>query len=392
MSTHTRTEVQAYLERMRAALSDLPAAEVADVLDDAETHVVEIADELGEEFSSDALVRRLGSPEAYAQELRAAAGYPAPAAASTPAAPRYRLIDRLAFWGLALGTVATVVVAGGRDGFVPLFFTLLGVAALAAAVFGGLVSVARIAELPEARSLFDALERARRDDGLGKLLTYLKTLQPGWWVARSLLVLMSPFLIGRYHELVLFLVVLAVLSFLAGSRSQRDRRWLFIGLPANGLAVGTVLLGLGVVVLGVSSNPSSYGVSHVPQQPSLPENVYVFDAEGNALTGVYLYDQDGRPLDSAHYDCAGYSDQDNRYPKPRVDYGGPQGCRVLDGVPFAVAIPTERPYRSSSSAPTTTVPTTSVPTTTLPTTTAPQSEPSALSSASTPPSAPVTTG
>jgi uncharacterized membrane protein len=388
MSTHTRTEVQAYLERMRAALSDLPAAEVAEVLDDAEAHVVEIADEMGEEFSSGALVRRLGEPEAYARELRAAAGYPAPAAASKPAATRHRLIDRLSFWGLALGTVLTVVVAGGREGIPLLIFTLLGLAVLAAVVFGGVAEVDRIAVLPETRSLLDALERARRDEGLGKVLEYLKTLQPGWWLARSLLVLMPPFLMGRYHEMVLFLAVFAVLSFLAGRRSQRDRRWLFVGLPANGLAIGTVLLGFGVV-LGVSSGTSGYGPTYVSQPPSLPENVYVFDAEGNALTDVYLYDENGRPLDAPDYDCSGYGSVDNRYPKPRVDYSGPQGCRVLHGVPFAVAIPTERPDGGTSSSSSAT-PTASVSTGPAQTTSVPQSEPPVSSPAPTPPNAPTT--
>ena len=59
-----------FLIRMRAALSDLPPAEVDELLEDTEEHVRELAVEHGE----DQLELRLGSPEAYAAELRSAAG------------------------------------------------------------------------------------------------------------------------------------------------------------------------------------------------------------------------------------------------------------------------------------------------------------------------------
>jgi uncharacterized membrane protein len=70
-------EAQSYLDRVGAALADLPEEERADLLDELGTHVDEIAAE-----GTSSLEARLGSPDDYAAELRASAGLP-PARAST---------------------------------------------------------------------------------------------------------------------------------------------------------------------------------------------------------------------------------------------------------------------------------------------------------------------
>lgn len=72
-----------YAEAVRAALGDLSAEERSSLLDDLEAHLAEVAAEPGTR-----LVERLGSPEDYAAELRAAYG----------ARPRPR---RRRFWRLA---------------------------------------------------------------------------------------------------------------------------------------------------------------------------------------------------------------------------------------------------------------------------------------------------
>jgi hypothetical protein len=58
-----------YLDRVRAALADLPTEERDELLEDLPAHLADVAAE-----SDGALEERLGSPEEYAAELRASAG------------------------------------------------------------------------------------------------------------------------------------------------------------------------------------------------------------------------------------------------------------------------------------------------------------------------------
>lgn len=74
MSTPVDTSRDAYAERVRAALADLPAAERDDLVAELDDHLAEVAAELPE--AGGTLAERLGPPEAYAAELRAAAGLP----------------------------------------------------------------------------------------------------------------------------------------------------------------------------------------------------------------------------------------------------------------------------------------------------------------------------
>ncbi len=66
----TGTEVTDYAGRVRAALADLPAGDRDDLLAELEDHLAEVAAE-------GPLEELLGSPEAYAAELRSSAGLPA---------------------------------------------------------------------------------------------------------------------------------------------------------------------------------------------------------------------------------------------------------------------------------------------------------------------------
>jgi uncharacterized membrane protein len=64
----TPAEVKAYLDAVRATLSDLPPAERDDLLAEVESSLREAADDTG------SIGARLGSPEEFAAELRSAAG------------------------------------------------------------------------------------------------------------------------------------------------------------------------------------------------------------------------------------------------------------------------------------------------------------------------------
>lgn len=102
--------VRTFMAGVRAALADLPAAEADDILDDVRSHIDELTGELGPDADEEAVVARLGSPESYAAELRAAAGYP-PVPEPEPSTPdpaerRAAVAARLAVLGLV-----------GADGF-----------------------------------------------------------------------------------------------------------------------------------------------------------------------------------------------------------------------------------------------------------------------------------
>lgn len=71
------TDLDEYLEQVRACFADLPTAERTELLDDIAQHLAEVAAE-----DDRPLVDRLGPPEQYAAELRVAAGLAPPGAAT----------------------------------------------------------------------------------------------------------------------------------------------------------------------------------------------------------------------------------------------------------------------------------------------------------------------
>lgn len=88
ISTSTRSDVRAYVARVRVALSDLPDDDADELTQGMEADLVELTAE------SQSLRSRLGTPETYADDLRAAAGLPPRA----PAAEGGALGRRLARW------------------------------------------------------------------------------------------------------------------------------------------------------------------------------------------------------------------------------------------------------------------------------------------------------
>ncbi|PSL56965.1 hypothetical protein B0I31_103725 [Saccharothrix carnea] len=371
MNTQTNTEVKHYLDGMREALADLPAAEVAEIMDDAGAHVVEVAEEMGDEFSLAALIDRLGTPRAYAEELRAAAGYPSPTStAADTGGDRLVFPARFALWSLVAGTVMAFGFAVTRGDALEVT-VLVGLCAAAATllVFRQKGLLTAITRLPETVAIRDALTKVLKSD-LGKAFESLRVFQPVWWIGRALLIAAGGTLVYRPDLMFVLALALAALSLFAGPKARTDRRWLWISLPATGFALGVLLAVLSALVLRFDTYPISAPVSYTPSPPTR-HNIYVFDKDGKPLTDVHLYDEEGRPLNATWYGCTGADRHDNRYPRPRVVHDE-RGCHEEPGVPFTVVMPT---LPTTTTAPPSTVtqspaPTTPIPSTTTPPTTA----------------------
>lgn len=239
-----------FLTRMRAALSDLPPAEVDELLEDTEEHVRELAREHGE----DQLELRLGSPEGYAAELRSAAGYPPP---PEPEQPTQQLrpergdgVEVLALAGLITTTVSAMLFGVSLREFysgLPLFLLtgLVGLAISLPILVRGRGGVHAVAELPAVKALTPYL-KPDESTVTGKVLAYVYSLQPAWWLLRVLPI--AAF--GRYHLFgMLFLAVpAALISIMVGYYSRVDRRLLWLVVPANALVASAFVgvLGLGI--------------------------------------------------------------------------------------------------------------------------------------------------
>lgn len=372
MTTTTHPAVTEYLARIQAALADLPAAEVEEIIDDIRQHLSEIAGELGEEISVAALTGRLGTPEQYASELRAAAGYPPPQAG--PGARRGRPAARYALWTLVFSAAVTLIgglayVTIGSEVFGPVLVLLVPLYAALALVFTGRVRMSDVEALPEYRAVAGAGRRLVA--GLpDRVVGYLVSLRPAWWLVR-VVVLVAACLVAmqrqRGGQLVLALIALLILI-LVGARVRTDRRWRWVVTPTNFFVVGVALAVFGALVATLTSvkvrnvefGQPAPGLFHDGQYVS---NVYAFGPDGKALPEVYLYDQRGIPLSVPFFGCGdlGAGEAGNRFPLPRVSVDGAGVCRETTGIPFTVAIPSTGPAPSSP-APSSAVPPSPAPT------------------------------
>jgi hypothetical protein len=231
-------DVRAYVAAVRAWLADLPADEVEDLTAGMEADLAERAAESGGPLGG-----LLGEPEAYAAELRSAAGLP----------PRVEVV---------------LPDAVPREPW-----------------------TARLAR--------DAHELVARNP-------WLRELRPTWWLARGAVagwVLAA--VLGTGGVLLLPLIG-AALSMWLGLVLRR-REPLGTGLRvalagANTLAV-VLLLPMLVSYTSGSSGYSDEAVMSAPGYPSQlvangepVQNLYAYDAPGNRLDGVRVYDQSGRAL------------------------------------------------------------------------------------------------
>lgn len=246
-------DVTNYAATVRAQLADLPATEREALLEDLEQHLAEVVAE-----GEGSLADRLGPPEGYAAELRAAYG------AEQPSAP-------------AAQTNGEHLVDSVR--------------AAAARVIGS--------------------------DWVRQIVAFLPDLRPAWWVLRgylAALILTVAFSAGyglgpipdpitkRGLAEILAMGIAIWLSVRIGRRSRSFRQGVrFLAVSAN------VLIAL--VAVGVLGQMHTFAYSDVignatPQQAPLnaafaagpTTNIYPYSQDGKPLTNVLLYDQDGQPI------------------------------------------------------------------------------------------------
>jgi uncharacterized membrane protein len=395
MSTQSPVAVRVYLARVRSALTDLPAAEVEEILEDVRPHMTEIAEELGEGARVEALIEQLGTPEAYAAELRAAGDYPPPSGTPQTGAPgspkRGNFAPRLALWSLAAASVGVGLTgfAVGADlsaAAVPVF-VILGPILVLSAWYVAQSGLGTLAGLPEVRKLRSLFGNFASGSG-SKVVGYFRSLQPAWWLLCALLlVLLGMLLVVMHGRNLLALPLFAAAAVAAvwfGPKSKTDRRLLWLSLPISAFVIGG---GLGLFSYQIDRlanrnyyGPSGYNTTSNVTSDGKPDlyygsnnvnNIYVFDAQGKPLTDVLLYDEKGRPLTVPRYGCEARSGtqmklgEDNRFPRPQItegavdEYGvyngynaGRAACREDSGVPFSVAIPkATKPSPTTSATP-----------------------------------------
>ncbi len=358
--------VEYYLAGMRAALDDLPPGEVAEIMEDVEAHVAELSMELEE---GETLEQRLGSPDQYAQELRQAAGYPS-RTERLPVTTKKKWLSRprAAAWGLAAATGITLL-AGAAALREPAILLLPGVIlVLSLALVQDRGAAQRdVMTLPETLKLKEWLS-PQVGTPAERAITYLKTLQSAWWLARAGLIgLGAVLLAGRDILGFLALAGIAVVSVFAGPRAKVDRRWLWFSLPASALAVGLLFQVIDGMANQLAYNTRSYQPTPAPMMDTY-ENIYAYDENGKLLTNVLLYDQDGRPINAPRqYNGCSNGDPEpmipaNRYPRPEINYENGACYTVAPSVSAPSSTPptSSTPPSSSDSAPSSSVTPTSV--------------------------------
>jgi hypothetical protein len=272
----TRPEVSAFVDKVRARLSDLTDEEREELVGGLEADIDELVSDGGS-------VAELGDPRAYADELRAAAGVERRAAGAGAGSagflrgrrPRRRVGER---------------VDAGFDASRRRWSALV--------------------EVPALRTGWD----------------FLTTLRPVWWVLRAWVAMQLldiftqggdmatpvPTIGGPLVGSVLWLAAIVV-----SVQIGRNKLW-----PGSGAARRTlarvVLLGLNTFAvlmapIALGQFPASgtwadqyYGGYDEPEpglmnQGEFVRNVYPYDAQGTPLTGVQLFDQRGNPLNIADW-------------------------------------------------------------------------------------------
>jgi hypothetical protein len=265
-------EITAYVDAVRDTLADLPADTRQELLDDLPEHLAEVlADGEG------SLVDQLGTPQAYAAELRGAAG-----------------------------------LVGG---------------------FAGRPAPDRFARLRETvrKNLHAADVRVGPLLGYEHASEFLHLLRPAWWVVRGYLVAMvlarvlddsgQPIgllpRIGGSEAVAFLLLAAAVLgSIWLGRRSAPLAPW-----PRYALRSGTVLLVLVALTGFLDADSSTRGSSYQDVRYDNPygeiNDVYVYDGQGRLLTGVRLFDQNGQPIRLGNPWCEDMASEDGSWePRP----------------------------------------------------------------------------
>lgn len=251
-ATVADTQVRTYLDAVKGELDDLPEDDRDELLEDLEEHLLEVAAE-----DDGTLEQRLGPPAVYAEELRASAGLPSKDQ-TLARRPGQRLADKL--------TRSRVWTAG-----------------------------AKLSESSQFRSF-----RA-----------FLKELAPGWWVLRGYLgvVALAQITSGVRNDdfpipfgggIGLPLIVGAVaFSVWLGRRGQHGRKGRLLSAALSIAAVA--------IAGGALANWDSGAYAYYEEQPQFTgylshadntpiANICPYSSDGKLLSGVLLFDQDGRPI------------------------------------------------------------------------------------------------
>ncbi|MEJ7744091.1 MAG: hypothetical protein WKF73_17060 [Nocardioidaceae bacterium] len=271
-----RLDVTTFVARISEHLRDLSPDEQSELLDGLEADLTERLQELGESVPVDVA---LGSPGDYAAELRAAAGL----------SPRRR--GRGSGASRSTGTATRWKVASER---------------WASSGYGAAV------------------------------WEFLVVLRPAWWVVRGWIAVQTVDLLVGSHSGLSWLpgvvsgdhwlwAVLLLLAVVGSVQLGRRRLWpqtVTMTWPRRLLTAANVfaVLMLVPVMSDLSNNVNAerfYNYGYVSRTPGragdagLAEtfsrgvhNVYAYDAQGEPLLGVQLFDQDGRPIElrRAHRD------------------------------------------------------------------------------------------
>ncbi|MET8257293.1 hypothetical protein ACFYPG_24040 [Micromonospora sp. NPDC005553] len=256
--TVAEQEITDYVARVRAALADLPSGQRDELTEDLADHLTEVAAE-----SEGTLVERLGEPETYAAELRAASG----------AAP-----------------------GSGRN-------LDQRVASAMARVRGRLRTV---------------------DTRLGPPLGYetasdfLRLLRPAWWVLRGYLAAMLVTVIttgGEFGLLprfggellagLIMLIGFVLGSIWIGRSSAQLTRW-----PRSAVQVASVVLVVFAFAALIQAEDRmrygdyGYDPTAVDSQYDRVRDVFVYDSEGRLVENARLFDQNGNPIRLGYPDCS----------------------------------------------------------------------------------------
>lgn len=252
MTTTAQDEINLYVFAVRAALGDLPESLRDELLEDLPEHLAEVLADGG-----GTLIERLGSPEAYAADLRGTAGF----------------------------------VGGFPD------------------------------PPTRTRQLFELRDRALVrlnivDARLGPLLGYAKVseflvlLRPAWWVLRGYLAAMvlawmlddsgQPIgllpRIGGSEVVALLLLGVGVLgSIWLGRRSLRLSKWPRMSLYAASVILVLVALG-GFTSADSSTRDANYTDVNYDNPYGNIEDLFVYDEQGRLVTNARIFDQNGEPL------------------------------------------------------------------------------------------------
>lgn len=238
MNDTVSSQVLDYVLQVRSALADLPVEDVEEFTTGMEADLAERLAEPGDGTLRD----RLGEPDAYAAELRSAAGLP-PRAASVPA--KKPVGQRLS--GLWSDLSASVL----------------------------------------------------------KAMPWLRDLRPLWWAVRGFALAAVPALmIGT--GIVWLGTIGAVVSVAAGLLARQGKvtgGWVSpVRILGNVAAVLLLPFAFVLLVDGGSSGNDDYyysepvGGQGLTNNGETVANLYAYDSTGRRLEGVRLFDQSGRPL------------------------------------------------------------------------------------------------